>query len=212
MKKKKIISFLTVLLLTFSISLNAKGIISLAQMDSLPKYEQVRLLSKLCWENRESHTQQALEYGLQGIKIAKEAGYEKSLAELYNYVGVIYQHYLFDTRKGMYYYDLGLPLSLKLKDSVEIGYVYNNLGDAFYTIGNVPLAFEYGKKSLQIFNRLHNTQGIAYGYINMGEANRIDRRYDSALYYFQKAIRLRRKIGDSIGVASATLAVAQTFF
>ncbi|MBN2638468.1 MAG: tetratricopeptide repeat-containing sensor histidine kinase [Bacteroidales bacterium] len=212
MKGKRIKVVLYFLFFIVSFPLNAQGTDQIKNIDSLPKHEQVRVLSDLCWKNREKNTKMALAYGLKGIKIAKAEGYEKDLAELYNFVGVIYQHYMFNVQEGMHYYDLGLPLSLELKDSVEIGYVYNNLGDAFYAIGNVPLAFEYGRKSLSIFQRLHNEQGIAYGYVNMGEANRINNQYKVALEYFEKAIELRKKIGDSIGVASATLEVARTLF
>lgn len=179
---------------------------------SMSKLEQVKLLSKLCWKYREKQTDKALEYGLQGIKIAKAQGFDKELATLYNYVGVVYQDYKYDVPAALSYYNKGLPFSLKLKDSVEIAYVYNNLGDAFYKIGNVPLAFEYGRKSLAMFKRLNNVRGIAYSYINMGEVNRISKKYDTALYYFRKAIALRETINDSVGIASANLEVAQTLY
>ncbi|MBN2614705.1 MAG: tetratricopeptide repeat-containing sensor histidine kinase [Bacteroidales bacterium] len=201
--------------LFFSISIQAFGQDQYdlpENFNSLKKQEQVKMLSRLCWINREKQTNKALEYGLQGIRIAKAEGFEKELATLYNFVGVIYQDYKYNVPKALTYYDASLPLSLKVRDSVEIAYVYNNLGDAFYAIGNVPLAFEYGRKSLEIFQRLHNARGIAYGYINMGEANRINRKYDLALDYFRKAIALRKTFHDSVGVASATLEVAQTLF
>jgi signal transduction histidine kinase len=178
--------------------------------NSLSKKEQVRVLSKLCWKNREKASDRAIEYGLEGIKIAKAEGFENELASLYNYVGVIYQDYKFEIPTALSYYNKGLPISLRVKDSLEIAYVYNNLGDAFYKIGNVSLAFEYGKKSLKMFQRLHNPRGIAYSYINLGEVNRINEKYDSALYYFRKAIVLRSTLNDSVGIASANLEVAQT--
>ena len=184
----------------------------LKQLDRLSKREQVKELSRLCWQNREKQTDKAIEYGLQGIKIAKAEGYDKELATLYNYVGVLYQHYKYEIQKGISYYDLGLPLSLQVKDSVEIAYVYNNLGDAFYKIGNIPLAFEYAKKSMAIFERLHNAPGIAYSYINMGELSRINEKYGTALDYFRKAIALRQTFNDSTGIASANLEIARTLF
>ncbi len=184
----------------------------LRDFDSLPKLEQVKALLKLCWENREKQTDKAIEYGLQGIKIAKAGGFDKELGTLYGYMGVIYQDYKYDVSKALSYYDKGLPISLQVKDSIEIAYIYNNLGDAFYKIGNVPLAFEYGQRSLALFEELHNARGIAYSYVNMGEVNRISEKYDTALNYFRKAISLRSGFNDSIGIASANLEVAQTLF
>ena len=208
--------YFTIYILVFSFSSQLYGQTPLAgelkKIDSLPKREQVKKLSDWCWKNREKITDQAIACGLKAIKIAKAEGYDKELATLYNYVGVLYQHYKYEIQKGISYYDLGLPLSLQVKDSVEIAYVYNNLGDAFYKIGNIPLAFEYAKKSMAIFERLHNAPGIAYSYINMGELNRINEKYDTALVYFRKAIALRQTFNDSIGIASANLEIARTLF
>ena len=214
MSRKLLFFTISILLFLFTSQLHGQESqpTELKNFNSLSKLEQVKTLSKLCWKNREKHTDQAIEYGLQGIKIAKAEGYDKELATLYNYVGVLYQHYKYEIPKGISYYDLGLPLSLQTNDSIEIAYVYNNLGDAFYTIGNVPLAFEYAKKSMAIFERLQNARGIAYSYINMGELNRINAEYDTALDYFRKAIALRKTFNDSIGIASANLEIARTLF
>ncbi len=203
-----ILFFLSVAVIRGQESLTGKP----ANFNSLSKRQQVAILSKLCWKYREKKTDQAIEYGLEGIRIAKAEGFDKELATLYNYVGVIYQDYKFRIPEALSYYDKGLPLSLKVKDSIEIAYVYNNLGDAFYKIGNVPLAYEYGKKSLDMFQRLKNARGIAYSYINLGEVNRINEKYDSAMFYFRKAIALRQTFNDSIGIASANLELAQTLF
>jgi len=214
MNRKLLYFTIYILVFAFSSQLYGQTISSgeLKKLDSLPKLEQVKMLSAWCWKNREKNTDEAIQYGLKAIKIAKAEGYDKELATLYNYVGVLYQHYKYEIQKGISYYDMGLPLSLQVKDSVEIAYVYNNLGDAFYKIGNIPLAFEYAKKSMAIFERLHNAPGIAYSYINMGELSRINEKYDTALDYFRKAIALRQTFNDSTGIASANLEIARTLF
>ncbi len=214
MSRKGFYFFISILFFSITLPLHGQNSDSgkLKNLDFLSKLDQVKTLSKLCWENREKQTNKALEYGLQAIKIAKAEGFDKELATLYNYVGVIYQDYKYNIPTALSYFDKGLPLSLQEKDSIEIAYVYNNLGDVFYAIGNVPLAFEYGKKSMAIFERLHNVRGIAYSYINMGEANRISEKYGTALNYFQKAIVLRDTFNDSVGIASTTLEIARTLF
>ena len=180
------------------------------KLDSLNPAERVKLLSDLCWKNREKDSDMALLYGMEGIKIAEAKGYNWELSRLYNFVGVIYEHYKYKTSEAIPYYDKALKIGLQINDSIEVAYVYNNLGDAFYLAGNIPLAREYAEKSLDMFLRLDNQLGIAYSYINMGLVNRISQQYDSALYYFNKAISVRKAIDDSIGIASATLEVAVT--
>ena len=205
--------FITILLLLPSQVFGQSDFLEKPQnFNSLSKHEQVKILEKLCWKNREKQSDSALKYGLEGIKIAKAEGFDKELASLYNYVGVVYQDYLYNIPKAMTYYDKGLPLSLKVNDSVEIAYVFNNLGDAFYKVGNIPLAYEYARKSLKMFENLNNVRGIAYSYINLGEVNRINKKYDTALYYFRKALVLREAFDDSVGIASTNLEIAQTLF
>ncbi|MBE0649800.1 MAG: tetratricopeptide repeat-containing sensor histidine kinase [Bacteroidales bacterium] len=214
MKGKAAYTFFSILFFFLSVSVSGQTHTTgnLNDSSATSTLDQVKLLSRLCWQNREKHTEKALQYGLEAVKIAKAEGYERELATLYNYIGVIYQDYKYDVPSALTYYDKSLPISLKVNDSIEIAYVYNNLGDAFYMIGNVPLAYEYGKKSLAIFERLNNPRGIAYSYINMGEVNRINQKYDTALVYFRKAIALRQTFNDSVGIASAYLEVAQTLF
>ncbi len=186
--------------------------VTIAVLDSLPAIEQVHLLSELCWKNREKHSDKAIEYGLKGIEIAKRKGFTKELGVLYNYVGVVYQHYKDDVHKAIYYYNLGLPIILEVDDAVELAYVYNNLGDAFYRIGNVSLAQEYAERSGELFQKLKDKKGIAYSFINLGYLNRLNEDYDAALNYFNKAIALRETFNDTVGIASAKLEIAQTLF
>ncbi|MFC0876735.1 tetratricopeptide repeat protein [Saccharicrinis sp. FJH2] len=200
--------FFTGMLLLLSLKISGET----NSFNSMSKREQVNSLATQCWQNREKQTDKAIEYGMEGIKIAKEEGYTKELGKLYNYIGVIYQHYKFDISKAIYYYDLGLPYCIKANDSEEIAYLFNNLGDAFYITGNVPLALEYTQKSMDLFQKTKNERGIAYSYINMGELNRVKGEYATSLNYFNKAINIRKKLNDSIGIASAYLELGHTLF
>ncbi len=178
--------------------------------ENLSKVEQADLLAKLCWENREKNSDLAIELGKKGILIAQANKLDKQLSKLYNYVGVVYQHYKHDFSQAIFYYDKGLEKSLLINDSIEIAYVYNNLGDAFYATGNIALAKEYAEKSLKIFLDKKDNRGIAYSYINLGLVDRMNQKYDSALYCFNAAIEQRKILNDSIGIASATLEIAYT--
>lgn len=178
--------------------------------EHLSKTEQTKELAKLCWQNREKNSDLAIAYGKEGIRIAQKNKLDKQLSKLYNYVGVVYQHYKHDFSQAILYYDKGLEKSLLSNDSIEIAYVYNNLGDAFFATGNVALAKEYADKSLKIFLDLKNERGIAYSYINLGLVDRMNQRYESALQYFNKAIEQRELLNDSLGIASAILEVAYT--
>jgi len=184
----------------------------LKDFDSLSASEQVDTLSALCWQNREKNTEKAVEYGERGIEIALDIGYDAELSSLYNYMGVIYQHYKGETRKAITYYNMALNYALQTHDSIEIAYVYNNLGDAFYLIGNVPLASEYAQRSMNTFREIDYKPGIAYSYINMGLVSRISMNYEESLKYFKNAIEIRKSLNDPVGMASATLEIGRTLY
>lgn len=181
--------------------------------DSLQKLndkELAQALADLTWKNREKNTGMAIEFALKGIEIAEANNDNAALARLYNYLGVVYQHYKHEIPTAIPYYYRGLKTSLLVNDSVEIGYVYNNLGDAFYDIGNLPLARQYAEKSAEVFTKIGNIRGMAYSYINMGLISRVSEEYETALDYFSEAVELRKSLADPIGIASATLEVART--
>ncbi|PLX00359.1 MAG: hypothetical protein C0593_01065 [Marinilabiliales bacterium] len=182
--------------------------------DSLSNYkgqELAAVLADLSWKYREKDTDNAIAFARKGIEIGEANEYKPELARLYNYLGVIYQHYKHQTQTAIPYYNKGLKMSLEVKDSIEIAYVYNNLGDAFYEIGNRVLAEQYAEKSMQTFLKLKNPRGIAYSYINLGAINRNNGNYDTAFYYFNKAITIREELNDSLGIASAILELARTY-
>lgn len=181
------------------------------ELEALSSEEKIEKLTDLAWSKREKNPDIAIALAEKGISLSNEKGNEKTLARLYGYSGVIYQHYKHKTDKAIPLYYKSLEYSLKHNDSVQTGYIYNNLGDAFYQIGNIPLALEYANKSMEVFRSLNNTLGIAYSYINLGYVLREQNKYEEAIGSFKKAIALRKTINDSVGIASATLELGKTY-
>ena len=183
----------------------------LNKIDKLEPLEKIDKLLELTWDNREKNPDMALALAEKGIHIAHQHNISKPLGQLYGFTGVIYQHYKDQTETAIPFYHESLKISIGENDSSQIGYIYNNLGDAFYKIGNVPLAEEYADKSLEVFQSLNHTSGIAYSYINIGFVSRIQEDYDKAISSFRKAIEIRETIDDSVGIASATLELGKTY-
>lgn len=80
------------------------------------------------------------------------------------------------------------------KDSIQLAYAYNNLGDVYLLSGNLPLAHQYGLISLEIFKKIGDKSGIAYGYMNMGEVCREMNEFQESLDYFKKAAIVRKEM------------------
>ena len=181
-------------------------------IDTLDNKGKIEYLGNLCWNLREKSTDTSILLGNYAIKLADSLSYYKELAKISNYVGVAHMHYDYDIKAAIPYFHDALKYSLLEKDTIQIAYAYNNLGDAFYLYGNNSLALEYGEKSLHNFEKINNLAGIAYSYINLGLAYRAGEKYDLALHYFYEAIDLRKKINNEVGIASATYEVALTYF
>jgi signal transduction histidine kinase len=87
--------------------------------------------------------------------------------------------------------------SILIKDSVQLAYAYNNLGDVFLLNGNLPLALQYDELSYKIFKDLKSNDGIAFALINLAEVHRAKKNYKKSLDYFNQAAQLRKTINSS---------------
>lgn len=208
----KYLFFLNLAFLCSSNFAQDKSELNINNRDTTNNIDKVRYWGEKCWENREKDTDAAIEIGLRAIELADSLKLYIELAKVNNYLGSIYLHYIKNIKKSIPYFHKALEISLMNSDTVQTAYAYNNLGDAFYLIGNAPLANEYGKSSLKYFQLLKNQKGIAYSYINLGLVSRIDKKYDLAIDYFNMAIDIRKEINDKIGVASAHYEIAVSYY
>ncbi len=164
-----------------------------------------------CWKLREKNSDSALYYGKEALKIATKYNLTTHIPKINGFIGVIYIHYLYDIKSSIPHFHKSLEGSLQNNDSIRIAYSYNNLGDAFMLTGNIPLALQYSKNSLNIFKKINYLPGIAYGYINLGLIYREEKKYNQAIQNFNNALKIREQLGDSTGHASAILELARTY-
>ncbi len=174
--------------------------------------EQVDYLGQLCWENRELDRELALSLGVYAQKLAINNQFDVQVARISNYIGVIFLHYFFDHKSAVPALHTALEYALKVHDSTQIAYAYNNLGDAFYLNSNFPIAFEYGTKSLEYFTALQDTNGIAYSMVNLGLAYRLDGQLQKAIEFFGYAYDYGKSKGNKTRMANAKQEMAISYF
>lgn len=202
------IALLITVYLLFSNGLQAIGE---AKRVDISKEQQIKNLASSCWELREQNPDSSILLGKRALVLAAETDDNQDAARVCNYIGVVYLHYLFDSKRAIPFFHRALEVGIQTGDSVQMAYAYNNLGDAFMLTGNVPLALNYSDKSVAIFTALDNQMGIAYGYINMGLVYRNEKNYVLALKYLEQAKSIREKIGDKKGMASVNLELARVY-
>lgn len=181
------------------------------KLKSLSGEEQVELLGQLCWKNRVNNTDISIEYGLRGLELANELGLLAKVTQISNFLGVAYINYHYSIPKALPYFHDALELSLKIKDSIQTAYAYNNLGDVYMYNRNYHLALEYSQTAASYFERLGNKRGASYSYINLGEAHRSLKEYESSLTYLLRSLEIRKKLENKWNVGGALFAIAQTY-
>ncbi|MBU1101161.1 MAG: tetratricopeptide repeat protein [Bacteroidetes bacterium] len=181
------------------------------KLSALSKAEQVELLGQLCWNNRVNNTEISIEYGERGLKLATEEELFNKVAQIGNFLGVAYINYNYSIHKALPYFHDALELSLKIKDSVQTAYAYNNLGDVYMFNRNYPLSLEYSLKAAAYFEKLNNQKGISYSYINLGEAYRLQKEYELSLSYLFRSLGIREKLDNMWNIAGVLFDIGVTY-
>lgn len=160
-------------------------------------YDQVNILSKRCWSIREIDSDSSLILGLKALDLAEKHNITAKIGEISNYVGVIYHLYMYQYKESIPYFYKALEYSILSRDSLQMAYAYNNLGDVYLVGGNLPLALQYGEKSLEISQKINAKQAEAYAFTNLGEVSREKGEYQLSLDYLQKAADIKKIIDPS---------------
>jgi len=184
----------------------------LTKLNRLSPNEKVSFLIELSWQLREKETVNALQYAQKAIVLADSLGLDQKLGRANNNAGVILLHYMYKPKDAVPYLHTALELALANKDSINIAYAYNNLGDVYYLTSNAPLALDYAVKSMEYCKALNDSLAIAYTHINFGTVYQLEKQYNLALEHFFKAIDIRKKLNNKLGIASAYEQVGSVYY
>jgi signal transduction histidine kinase len=173
--------------------------------------EQVRSLSEECWRLREMDSDSSLVLGLKALELAEKHNLNQRIAQINNFVGVVYSHYLYKNEESIIHFQKALKNSILTKDSLQMAFAYNNLGDVYLLSGNIPLALQYGEISLDLFIKLGDKAGEAYGYINLGKVYREKKELRKSLDYFKRATVIRKEMHADPRMGSVLYDQAKTY-
>lgn len=171
----------------------------------------IKRLSSECWRLREINPDSAILLGEEALKIANKNDLEGELPRIYGYLSVVQLHYQYKTKESLPYLHAALEYSLKQKDSTQLAYSYNNLGDLYLQTGNIPLSLKFSEYSLELFEKLGNSVGQSYSNVNVGLVYREKKDYNLALDYFNRAKTILSNENNELGVGSVLLELARTY-
>lgn len=161
-------------------------------------------LKLLCWENRNSDPDKAIEYGQMAVSLAKSLNLKMELSDSYNRLGIAYRN------KGRYAQALecyfnGLEISRTHGFDKHLAFQYNNLADLYNRLGLYGRALEFGKRAMEYAQKVNDDYTLAYIYNIMGTIYKNKNELDSALNCFTHSLELRQKIGYNQGIATSHL-------
>ena len=170
----------------------------------------VRILMDLCWENRTNHPEEALMFGHTALGIAEKLDRKKNIAELFNYLGVIYSG-IGRLDSAYSYHKRSLELSTAMGDSIQIAYAYENLAAYYLKNAFYSSALESVLKSYEIFEKCGFKPGMAYALNDIGEVYFEQADLEKARSYFFRAVALRIELNDVRGHAKTLTNIAAVY-
>ncbi len=154
----------------------------------------------------------AVTYGEEARSMALDQGNKKAMAIAGSLIAVVYGE-LGEFDKSSNYYFENLKIFEELKDSIEIGVTFGNIGADFLSQSNYAKALEYTRKSLTIATQKKDKVGIAQQLNNMG-AIYLEGLKDlkRAMVYFRKANAYARQINDTylLGITYLNIGLIQS--
>lgn len=144
----------------------------------------------------------ALKYYLQSAEKFEAAKDEKGLSGTYIWIGSVFNQGLFQYDKAEHYYNKSLEIATRLKDSISIGYNYNNLGNVYYNAKKFEPALTYYKKSRTLREQLGDELGVGVAFGNIANIYFDTKNYPLALAYNDSSLKIRQALNDKKGIAA----------
>jgi serine phosphatase RsbU (regulator of sigma subunit)/tetratricopeptide (TPR) repeat protein len=144
----------------------------------------------------------ALDYFNKSLKINKEIGDKKGIANSSSNIGSIYNRQG-DIPKALEYLHKSLKISEEIGDKELIASSLNDIGGIYNSQGELPKALEYIHRSLKLREGIGDKEGIASSLNNIGDIyRRGQEELPKALEYFHKSLTIYEEIGAKSGIAA----------
>jgi class 3 adenylate cyclase len=198
--------FLLLLMLSFPAFGQKKAeldsLLQLLNVNSKEDSTRVKILNQLCWANRNNHLIEAVEFGKQGLELAKKIDYAYGKCEALNFLGVVYRN-LGDYAEASKQFYEALHTAEKANILRQIAYSNNNIGDILKAQKKYQEALPYIEKALEIFEKMKDEQGLGFAYVRLGEIYQGLSIYEKSLDAFQKSLAIREKLGAKVALITS---------
>lgn len=130
---------------------------------------------------------QAQHYMQKGKRIAEQGSYVQPLLSLYNNYGVLKEMQQ-SLDSALYFYQKGLQLKERIRDSVGLPYSLNNIAGVHVLRGEFALAAPLLKRALDIRVRRKDRAGMLESYLCFGDFYRKQNQLRPAIEWYDRAL------------------------
>lgn len=160
------------------------------------------ILNDLGFEYRLSSPDSTIYFCKQAYELGKELKIKKNLSKPLSFIGLACA-YKGDYKTSFQYHQDAIQVAEEQKDSIQLGYCYNNFGRLFFEQGDLTRAYNNFIKCHAIFEKTNEDVGMAYVARSLSNLYKSQGDYPKALTMSLQAYRLREKIGDPRPLISA---------
>jgi signal transduction histidine kinase len=161
----------------------------------------VDLLNSISWHYRKYHPDSSLRYAQEAYALAKESGYYDGECKALSFMGVAH-NYLIQYEDALRCFNQALAIAMAHRDSVEVAFNYNNIGNVHHARGDQAEAYRYQEMALSIFENMNHAEGMGYVYQSMARTYRSDGNLEKGIAFSEKALELRQS--DQRGIPYIT--------
>jgi two-component system, NarL family, sensor kinase len=127
----------------------------------------IPIMLELCWEYRFVNADTARQYGMEALRLAREAELDTLEVEALHNIGITYEAQG-DYSDALSYLEPALELRNRIGNDIKTANTLNNLGIVSDGIGDFTEALDYYYRALRIFEKANDKSKIAMMYTNIG--------------------------------------------
>jgi two-component system, NarL family, sensor kinase len=173
--------------------------------------EKIKNLLELCWEYRFTSADTARQYGLEALKLARNAGNRDLEVEALHNLGVTHE------AQGNYQdalrYELdALALRREIGDDPKTANTLNNIGIIHDEQGQYDKALEYYFEARRIYEKAGDQEKMGMIYLNIGVVLKAQEDYRRATGYYRHALEIYQRLGKKFGVAACYANLGSVYY
>jgi two-component system NarL family sensor kinase len=171
----------------------------------------IQNLLDLCWELRFINADTARQFGLEGLKLAKEIDNDSLIAQALHNVGVTYEAQG-DYKDALQCQIQSLELWQKLGNRLKTANTLNTIGIIHDERGSFKEALEFYHDARKIYEQAGEQSKIAMVLVNMGIVLKEQQDFSKAAINYREALNIYKNLGKQFGVAACYANLGSVYY